>query len=59
MHDDKVKPSRKFRVNREILVLIFIVILAGIGMAAVQEYMKNQSLRLVPVERHIPVESEK
>lgn|SRR5574341_126197 len=59
MNDDKVNHSWKNRVNWKILILIVVVILSGIGMAAVQEYMKGHSLRLTPTERYIPIESEK
>lgn len=59
MNDDKENHSRKLRVNWKILVLILIVIPAGIGMVAVQKYVKDYSLRLIQVERHLPVESEK
>ncbi len=59
MDNDKVNHSGKNRVNWKILILIVVVILAGIGMAAVQEYMKSHYLRFTPTERYIPVESEK
>ena len=59
MDDDKMTPDWENRVNWKILVLIAIVILAGVGMAAVQEYMKSHTLRLTAAEKHVPVESER
>ena len=59
MGDDEVKLGWKDQVNWKILVLIAVVILAGIGIAAVQEYMKSHTLRLTAAEKHIPVESER
>ncbi len=59
MNDDKVNHSWKNQVNWKILILIAVVILSGIGLAAVQEYMKSHTLRLTPAERYIPIESEK
>lgn len=50
MNDDKVNQPKKNRVNWKILVLIVIVILIGISIAAIQEYMKSQSQKLVPID---------
>lgn len=49
----------KIKANWKILALIVIIILAGAGMAAVQGYMKDNNLRIVPVEKHIQLDSEK
>ncbi len=46
-------------MNRKILALVVIIILAGAGAAAVQGYMKDKYLRLVYVEKHIPLDSGK
>lgn len=50
MDDDKVNQPKKNRVNWKILVLIAIVILVGISIAAIQEYIKSQSQKLVPID---------
>jgi hypothetical protein len=44
---------------RKILALIVIIILAGAGAAVLQGYMKDKYLRLIPVEKYIPLDSEK
>ncbi|NJD75970.1 MAG: hypothetical protein FIB08_02575 [Candidatus Methanoperedens sp.] len=59
MYEDKVNRPKKNRVNWKILVLIVVVILAGIGLAVVQEFIKDKYLRIVPIEKHLSLDSEK